>query len=298
MKKTKLIVAVSLMATLLSGCGLFGEGNISSADIRYTKEANSIDGGTLRVSSNLATGKSADYSNTYITGDMADYSYDFKANGNIDKKETVLAIYEKINAFAKEKGGYTDSLYNNYYGYALDEEGYKYSDREIKYSAAGTVSFDVEIPKEEAEAVIDMLDHFIREKGWTVTQYRQTIQNYEGVEVVDKDDDTYWKYTQEEIDRMLKYATVSVSLDYKILRNKVETFGAKSHNFWLSTKDVVGTIFGVVIIVAACIYAAIYLIILPGWKIVIKSTHKYRKKHDEFFDPKKVECTVNNENLN
>ena len=277
-KFTKLGVLLVSSILFLTGCGEIG----SNYDSSYAVETYSNDGGMLYTSK--STDAYMDYSNTSIYGDMADYQYTFNAKGKVTSKQNVLDVYEQLEDFTVEKGGYIENLNNNYYGYALDKN-YSYSENEINNIASGTVSFNVQIPKEDIEEAIKILDDYVNNNNWIVTQYRQVITNYQGVKIVDEYDEySYYEYTQEEIDRILKYATINVRLDYSIPRSTTGVFGAKLHNIWYDTKEVIEGILGAIIGVFITIIVFTYTVALPVYKIIRKSIYKHKLKHPEMYD--------------
>lgn len=283
-----LIIGVCLL--MITGCG--GSGYSSYGGGSYENAMDSM--GSYSYAQGVGVTNSAssmDYSNTNISGSFADYSYYFSANGEVKKKEEVLDEYEKIQTYVNEHGGYIENVRNTYNGYDIDWADSYFTDTEINYQALGGVNFTVEVDNDEVENVIQELVKFTDEKNLTVTRYDQYITNYEAYEIVDEED---WEYyygntiTQEELEKRLKYASINVSLSYRIPRNGFMSFVLYIVSFAKQVRDVFLSLLATLLMLAVFAYIALYLIILPVYKLFKKSLFKFRVKHNEYYLPKEI----------
>ena len=208
MKRTRIIAAGLLLVTTLSlaGCGSSHSAGITSKSLNST---------TNEASYMLADDYSVDYGSTYIDSSYADYSYSLYANGESSKsKDEMLKDYEDIQTFVKDKDGYIENVNNSYNIYDKDDHRY-YSSNDYKIS--GTLSFTIQIDKDYVDETIQKLDQICKDNNLIVTTYNQRITNYEGKKIVDEYDDDWYDYdtiSKEDLEKRLKYADISVQLNY------------------------------------------------------------------------------------
>ena len=286
----KRIGMILIAGVLLAGCGSrnndYASYNMVQANIAYTDNA------SVGIASK-SNESYMDYGNAYISGDMADYSYCFSAQGAVKKKEDVLNEFDSIQSFVDEHDGYIENLRNDYTGYDIDWSDDYFSPYEIDYIATGCVSFTVQIDNENVPELIEELSNYADRYGLTVTRYDQHITNYEAYEIVD-DDEYYYGYqtiTEEELEKWLKYASLDVSISYRIKRNGFTGFLLSAKNFWGDVENIFKQVIALFLIFAAAGYILIFVAVLPMYKIIKKSLYKYRLKHDEYYLPKKVIVT-------
>lgn len=283
-----LIIGVCLL--MITGCG--GSGYSSYSGGSYENATDSMGSYSSAQGIGIMNSESSmNYSNTNISGSFADYSYNFSANGEVKKKEDVLDEYEKIQTYVNEHEGYIENVRNTYNGYDIDWADSYFTDTEINYQALGAVNFTVQVDNDEVENVIQELVRFTDEKNLTVTRYDQYITNYEAYEIVDEED---WEYyygntiTQEELEKRLKYASINVNLSYRIPRSSFMSFVLYIVNFAKQARDVFLSLLATLLMLAVFAYIALYLIILPVYKLFKKSLFKFRVKHNEYYLPKEI----------
>ena len=239
-------------------------------------------------SSDYITG--GDYSSTSITGDMVDYSYDFRAGGNTKKsKAEMLEDYEHIQDFVNEKGGYIDSVYNNYENYDSDDYDY-YRGYSNKYISRGTLQFNIEIDNEYVLDVLAELEQFCVDNKFTVTTYTQQIQNYQNCRVVDEySDEVYYgeTITRDELNRRLAYADISVNIGYYNPRAKIVVFFKSLIQHIEDFFEDFGEIVQVLILILI-ILLVVFAEIIWFYKMFRKMMYKHRQKHPEYYAPKGV----------
>ena len=228
-----------------------------------------------------------DYSSTTITGDKADYSYNFQAGGETKKsKAEMLADYEHIQDFVNERDGFIENVYNDYQYYEADN----YSSYNRNYISRGNLSFTIEIDNDDVLDVLAELEKICIDNKFTVTNYTQRIQNYQNFRVVDEySDEVYYgqAITQDELDRRLNYADITVNLSYRNPRAKVAVFFLQLRDaiedFW----DNCGEILQIILVIVVVIFA-IFAEIMLLYKMFIKMMYKHRQKHPNYYPPKGI----------
>ncbi len=229
-----------------------------------------------------------DYSSTTINSDYADYSYNFIAGGNTKKsKSEMLDDYEYIQDFVNERNGFIENVYNNYQYYDIEDS---YYGSNATYISRGSLSFTIEIANEDVMDVLAELEKICIDNKFTVTNYTQTIQNYQNFRIVDEySDEVYYgeTITQDELDRRLNYADISVSLSYNNPRPKVTVFflrlKAAIRDFW----DAFGEIVQVILIIIL-VLLAVFAELIWFYKMFRKMMYKHRQKHPEYYAPKGI----------
>ena len=252
----------------------------NSASVSLTK------GGGVQASESYM-----DYSDTYISGTMTDYSYNFSANGELKNKTDALNEYEKIQQFVDEHDGYVENVRNNYNGYDIDWTKDYFSSNEMRYKATGNVNFTVQVDNSQIPEIVKELESYTDQDKLTVTRYDQYITNYEAYEIVDENDDRYYgsqKITQQELDKRLKYASLNISIAYRIPRSGFTRFLLTLLNVVNEVKEAFLRVIAVILMLAVAGYIALFVAVLPMYKIIKKSLFKYRLKHREYYLPKEV----------
>lgn len=238
-----------------------------------------------------------DYSNTTINGTKVDYSYDLSARGIVDSKSEAIDFYKSLNDFVYDNDGYIENVDNTFHVNDMDDS-YYYSDSDVKYQAGGYIKFTVQIPEEHSEEIITIFDDFCKNADFIVTQNNQYIRNYEKLKTVDDDyydpDDYRYHPTKSELDEMLQYTDIDVSITYNIERNSVEAFGLGVRRFFRNLWDDIGDVVGTFFNIALFVFAFLFIIVIPVIKIFKKSMFKYNKKHPEYNIPKRVTLVDDN----
>lgn len=287
MKKIIKIILVASMICLLTACS--SDGDYSYGD-SYSQGmvSNSVSKGISF--DGISYKSSADYSDTYINGSLADYSYNFKASGVIKDKETALNEYENIQQLVESKGGYIKDVRNTYYGYDITPDDFDYSSKEIRNKATGCVSFTVEVDNSNIDEVINELDKFIKDHKMTLSVYSQVITNYVDYNVVEDRSELYDRetITREELDKRLKYAELYVSLSYRIKRPVAQAVYMGTVTFVSNVLRAFGQLLVILISVAIVWFSVLFLIIIPSYKLFVKSVFKFKTKHSMYFLPKEV----------
>lgn len=289
MRKIKLVIAGLAGIMLMAGCGSRHETSYND-DYGVSMDSATSYSNSMSLGIKSSSKGSMDYHNTYISGDMADYSYNFAADGKVNKKEDVLDEYEKLQAYANEHGGYVENVRNTYTGYDIDWADSYFSENEISYKATGSANFTIQVENDEVENVIKELADFTDANNLTVTRYDQYITNYEAYEIVDEYEDNY-RYdaiTKEELEKHLKYAAINVNLYYRIPRSGFMRFILSVVNVAKQAKEAFLQILAMLIILAVASLIGLYLIVLPFYKLFKKATYKYWQKHGEYYIPKEV----------
>lgn len=232
-----------------------------------------------------------DYSRTEINGDNVDYSYTFRANGKTNKtKDDMLSDYEYIQQVAIDNGGLIEDVYNDYFYYDINEEDHYFSYYDKHYKAVGKISFTVEIPNDKIDIITDELEKLCADNKFTVTNYSQTIRNYELYDTVENpEEDNYYgeTITQHELDRRLAYADLSVNLEYRIPREATTVFYLTIKNILSSIWDMFEDLIQVVVSLIILIFIA-FLAIVVCYKCFKRMVYKHKKKHPELYQPKGV----------
>lgn len=236
-----------------------------------------------------------DYSNTNINSDSADYSYNFQASGKTKKsKAEILADYEHIQEVVEEKGGFIENVYNNYQYYDKENQSYGTG---VDYISTGNLSFTIEVENEYVVDVLAELEKLCVENKFTVTNYTQSIQNYQNFKIVDSySEDDYYSdtITQEELDRRLMYADISVRLNYYNPRDGISKFGIKVSNAIEDIWDSFGEIIQVIFIIFIVLFALFGELIL-FYKMFVKMMYKHRHKYPKYYPPKSVYVVTNDD---
>lgn len=279
MRRFAITTSVIVAALTLAGCG------------GVSKGYDSMDGApaamnSMAVADEYYTG--GDYSSTYIDGDKADYSYTFTAGGETDKsKAEMLKDYELIQSLVQDKGGYIESVYNDYRYF--EAEDLKYNDFARQYRAKGVLQFTIQIKNDHVPDITDKLEQLCQANRFTVIEYTQRIQNYRSIKVVDDYDlaDPNRTITKEDLDRRLEYADISVSMTYKIPRGwlvwKCNNISAAFSGFW----DSVGDIIQVVLALAFALFILFGEAVI-FYKLFVKMIYKHKQKHPNYYPPKGV----------
>ena len=110
------------------------------------------------------------------------------------------------------------------------------------------------------------------------------------------DDDYYYSdtITQEELDRRLKYADISVRLNYYNPRDGISKFGIKVSNAIEDIWDSFGDIIQVIIIIFIVLFALFGELIL-FYKLFVKMMYKHRHKYPKYYPPKSVYVVTNDD---
>ena len=156
MKKKFLFIPI-VIAAIVSGCGSSYVSPENGGPGAYMA-TESVNMDSLMVSKSSSSGTGGDYSETIITGDFADYSYTFRANGETKKtKKEMLSYYEDVQKLVDENGGYIEDVDNRYNAYVVAYDDKYISDTEKNYSASGSLSFTVQIPKDKISLITCLL---------------------------------------------------------------------------------------------------------------------------------------------
>ena len=293
--KKQLIGLMLLCMLSLTACGS-----------NYYSESDNGAGFAIDVNSPAASMKSTmndsavyvtggDYSNTTINSDSADYSYDFRASGKTKKsKAEMLKDYEHIQDVVQEKNGFIENVYNNYQYYDKDNQSYG---RGIEYISTGNLSFTIEVENEYVIDVLAELEKICVDNKFTVTNYTQSIQNYQNFKIVDSySEESYYNetITQEELDRRLNYADISVRLDYYNPRGFLAKLGIKLSNTFKDIWDSFGDIIQVIIICFIVLFALFGELVL-FYKLFVKMMYKHRHKYPKYYPPKSVYVVTNDD---
>ena len=290
MKRKIVIPILLLICLLLTSCG-------QSYSDRSSKSmtSNSFDAAYEMSDESYSTG--GDYSSTYISGDKADYSYSFSADGDTKKsKEEMLKYYEEIQDFVDSKDGYIENVYNDY-SENIIRDSY-ISDNAKNYKAQGYLSFTVEIDNEYIPEVLEKLEQICKDNKFVVTQYTQTIYNYKGYKIVDETEDPYYygeEITEEELARRLKYASLSVRINYYTPRSSAAKFGYSIKQFFSNAGEILVSVISIFIMIAIGLII-LYVESIIFYKKFKKMIFKHKNKHPEYYDAKKIEI-VNEEKI-
>lgn len=266
-----------LTLSMLTGCGSHSTSSKGLGDMAVTNSEASF----------MLDDYDMDYSSTYIDSSYTDYSYTLYASGESKKsKNEMLKDYEDIQTFVKDHDGYIENVNNSYNVFDKDRNRYYGSSSHKTY---GTLSFTIQIDKDNVDEVIDKLDEICKNNNLVVTTYNQRITNYEGTTVVDRYDD-YYQYdtiTKEELEKRLKYADISVQLNYYTEFNAFEKawmgIGNAIREFW----DDFGELVQTVLIILFIAYILFFNICI-WYKMFRKMQYKHKNKHPEFYEPKPI----------
>ncbi len=267
MKKRVYVVLLTIFSLfLLTSCGSSNSiANIGSDTIESL-------GGTY---------KGADYSSTNITGDQADYSYSFSAKGDTNKsKEEMLADYERIQSLVDSLGGYISNVNNDYTYYDTDDD--YYSDYQIRNKATGRIEFTAEVDNENIPEVVELLNTICNENHFTVTGYTQRITNYKAYTVTDETDDWNDTITEDELNKRLEYADISVSINYDIPRAIPMRIIMNIKNILDQLWDMIGAIITFFLALAFGLII-LYIQMIFFYKFFKKMIYKYRKRYPEYY---------------
>ena len=288
MKKKSLLILPLLAVTLLAGCG--DSGYYESPAMSSSSDSASPKGILVADDSSYATG--GNYSGTTMSGDYADYSYSFAANGETHKtKEDMLDYYESLQKLVNESGGYIENINNRYNGYVIAADDRYISDTEVQYEATGSLSFTIQIPNEQIPLITDNLENFCVENRFVVTTYNQKITNYEGYEIVNSyDQDKYSDsqvITKKELETKLKYASLSVDINYRIRRPGFDRFVLGVKKNWNNFINGVGEVVLAFLVVAVgvIVFFVEAIIFYKLWK---KMIFKHRMKRPEYYPARHV----------
>lgn len=288
--KKRLLVLSLLAVTLLAGCGKsdFYETPSMSSDSVSAPAGSS--NGLYVVNDTSVTG--GNYSGTTISGDFADYSYSFAANGETQKtKQDMLDYYESLQKLVNQNDGHVDHVNNRYNGYVITPDDSYLSDAEVQYEAMGTLSFTIEIPNDKISLVTDSLESFCRENNFVVTTYNQNITNYQGYQIVSSyDQDKYSEgtvITESELKTKLKYASISVNINYRIRRPGFDRFVLGIRQKWSEFAEGMGAVLMAFLVVAfgVIIFFVEAVIFYKTW---IKMVYKHKQKRPEYYPAKHV----------
>ncbi|ADL35965.1 hypothetical protein bpr_II024 (plasmid) [Butyrivibrio proteoclasticus B316] len=290
MKKKFLFIPI-VIAAIVSGCGSSYVSPENGGPGAYMA-TESVNMDSLMVSKSSSSGTGGDYSETIITGDFADYSYTFRANGETKKtKKEMLSYYEDVQKLVDENGGYIEDVDNRYNAYVVAYDDKYISDTEKNYSASGSLSFTVQIPKDKISLITDNLESFCQDNNFVVTTYNQKITNYKNYKIVDSyDDDDYLNgdvITKEELDRRLKYASLYVNIDYNIPRLSIMKFRFGVRQVWNDFWMAAGEAIQVFLIIALGLFILFGEAIL-FYKLWKKMVYKHRRKKPEYYPAKHV----------
>ncbi len=286
MKKKLIIVLTVIASLLLAGCGMSARRDEPAVKWSNSMAMDESLGGYYADNGLYETG--GDYSSTTISGDKVDYSYTFSAEGDTYKdKAAMLKDYEAIQNIVNEKDGYIESVYNSYDYYS--DEDIEYNDVARKYIARGSLSFTVQIENQYVQDIVNYLETLCQNNQFTVTSYTQRIQNYKSWKVVDEYDENQRGrvISDEDLKERLKYADISVNICYNIPRNKVVAA-------LMGIKVAISDFFdGVRSIVTSFLALAVGLFILYiqailFYKGFVKTIHKHKRNHPEYYPPKDV----------
>lgn len=236
-------------------------------------------------------------SRTTLDGENVDYGYEFRATGatTYKKKDKLVAYFDELQDLVVENDGYVDSYSNDYDDYSLLNYFDYISSYEMQYKFYGTMNMQIEVPNENIDTVIDSLNEFCDKNGFTITEYSQSAVNYDRYRIIDEetyDEDSYYyddsdRISQEEMERRVKYADLSVSLTYYQRRTGIEKQFIQTVVFFEEWREGLTTLINVIIITAIVLFIA-GLIISTNISIHRKRQYKLRKKHPEYFQPKEV----------
>ena len=284
MKRTKWIAAGLLLTLMLgvTGCGRSTSSSIGNKSLETVNSDYSY--------GIIADDYSMDYDSTYVDSSYADYSYTVQASGESSKsKKDILKDYEDIQAFVKDNGGYIENVNNNYYVYDKGSDRYYYSSGNHK--ASGTLSFTIQIDKEYVDEVLEKLDTLCSKNNLTVTTYTQRITNYEGKKVTNNKYDYYYDYdtiTKDELEKRLKYADISVKLNYYKEFNFFEKAAMGIGNAFRQFFDTFGELIQIVLVLLVIAYVLFFNVCI-WYKMFRKMMYKHQKKHPDYYKAKKVE---------
>ncbi len=265
-------VILGILSLCLTSCG-------NSADYRSTDGmvSNSFEGA---YSPSFSTG--GDYANTDITGDKVDYSYTFTAGGKTFKtKEQMLSDYELIQDAINEKGGYIASVDNNYSSYDMDSDA-RYGNG-MDYKAEGMIRFTAEVDNAYIPDIVSLLEQICVDNRFSVNTYRQQITNYRAYTVTDETEDWKETITEEELNRRLQYAELSVSISYRVPRAwPVRAFIGFRENI----RDLCDSAGRIVIFFLAYTFGLVILFIQVAffYKAFVKVRYQHRQKHPEYYE--------------
>ncbi len=276
------IISILLTSVFLSGCGGSSVGNYIEDSVGMSPVTNKNIG--------YYESSGTDYGNTTITGDRSDYSYIFSANGTTKKtKQDMLNDYENIQNIADSNGGHIENVYNSYEVFESKEKNY-ISNSEIKYKAHGCLQFTVEINNENVPTILEYLENICAENKFIVTNYTQEISNYKEYKVVNEYEDEYTEeniITEEELDSRLKYADISVRLDYYIPRTGISKLGLRIKQTWKDFWDGIGEIIKVFLALAVGLMIP-FIQSIFFYKTFKKIIYKYKLKHPEYYEAKDI----------
>lgn len=306
--KKRFIYTLGVLCTCLclTACGSGGDSYQSSSN-----------GNGININTSDAYYDTGGSYGSYNSNDSyADYNYSFGASGKCDGRETFPEFLQTVEDYVTEKGGYLDSVHNDYYNYTNLQKKY-YSDSEKRYKYEGYISFQANLANEDVAEFIQMLEDFCKTNKLTVSNYTQSVTTFRQWTVVDEYpedyDDNPWEYknaniiTESDLEARLKYSTVSVSLSYYQPRAKI----AGAFMGLREALDVLWNDFGYtfeVVCRIAIIGFTIMFVISLGFRMFIRIryglTYHIKKIHPEYFENKKIEIVhtfckkdVNSEDL-
>ena len=280
-----LLTAGLIAVSSLTGCGKGSMYNYSA-----------LDGGAYATNSyaeSAYVSRDIDYSkyDTFVTADgrLVDYSYNFSAHGDVTEKSTGTALYDGIEEYVEENGGYVENVSNTFTYYDINDSYHSYQSYE--YEAYGNMSFTIQIPNDCADGVIKNLEDYCNENGFVITGFNQYITNYESYNIVDEysEDMGYYypEITESDLDKQLEYTDISVNVSYGIKRDFLSKSGMKVGDFFEeifdSFEDVIYGVLSILIIGFTFIF-----ILIIGSGMLRKSMYKRRKKHPEWYQPKEI----------
>lgn len=239
-------------------------------------------------------------SSTYINSDNADYNYTFSATGETKKtKNDMLSFYESVQDLVNENDGYIESVDNNYTYYTIDDDVKYISDSEKCYKYSGNLRFVVQIPNANMPLILDTLESFCNENSFNITAYNQRIQNYEGYVVVNDYVDIDWderdyKINEGDLEHRLKYAELSVAINYRAPRNPIVKFWLGFESMWLEFWDNIGEV--VVVFLALGVgFAIIFFEWILLYKAYRRMIYKHRMKKPQYYQPKEISLITKNQ---
>lgn len=282
-----LLTAGLIAVSALTGCG-------SGSVYKY----NAFDGGAYTSNSyeeSAYVSRDVDYSkyDTFVTADgrLVDYSYNFSASGDVKEKKTGTNLYEEIEEYVKDNGGYVENVNNSFSYYDKSEKHY-YNSTEIDYEAYGWINFTIQIPNDNADGVIETLENYCNNNGFVITNFNQRITNFESYNIVDEygDIDSYNYYpeiTQSDLDKQLQYTDITVSISYGIKRDFMTKFGMNVASVFDDIFDQFEDVIYAVISILVVSFTILFVAII-GIGMITKSRYKRYKKHPEWYIPKEV----------
>ena len=275
-RQMTLLIMALFCCVCLSGCdgGMFSSSSSGSASIKEM---------SMGSDTNTQYYDNDGYANTSIAGVQSDYSYYVNAEGNTKKRKTeMLEDFEKIQDFVTEHGGFVENVNNRY-----DSET-RYDNQ---YKEKGYLDFMIQLPNEEMEGMIDFLDEIIQANKFKVTYYCQQIYNYEGWSVLPDEEEEYSGYnhriTQEELAKRLKYADLSVSIEYRHPRAFISVVWRELCDIWESFWSGIGTIL-IGFMLCAVGFIILFMESIVFYKLYRWMMYRHRTKHPDYYPPKEV----------